>query len=113
MVRPVEPTPGRPAEARRSPAIARVWARNPDFVFRRIAGEVLLLPIREKVGDLESIYALNEVGARVWELLDGRRSVADLRDSIVAEFDVSPDRAEADILEFLGKLEALEGVVPA
>ncbi len=113
MVRPMEPTTGRPAEARSFPELARVWARNPDFVFRRIAGEVLLLPIREKVGDLESIYALNEVGARVWELLDGRRSVADLRDSIVAEFDVTPAQAEADILEFLGKLEALDGVGPA
>jgi len=82
----------------------RAYVRDPDFVFRRIADEVVLLPVRRNMGDLESIYTLNDVGARVWELIDGHRTLADLRDAVVAEFDVTPERAEADVEVFLARL---------
>lgn len=95
----------------RASALDRAWARNPEFVSRRIGNEVILLPIKQNMGDLESIFTLTEVGARVWEQLDGRRTVAELRDFVAAEFEVSPAEAEADLLEFLTKLRALDGVV--
>ena len=89
----------------------RRYVRNPDFVFRRIADEVILLPIRKNLGDLESIFTLNEVGARVWELLDGRRSVGEIRDLVVAEFEVTPEIAAADLLELLRHLEEIGAVL--
>ena len=42
---------------------------------RQIAGEYILVPIRQSAGEVESIYTLNEVGTRIWELLDGQRSL--------------------------------------
>ena len=50
-----------------------VFCHDPNIVDRNIAGEVILVPIRNNVGDLESIYTLNETAARIWELLDGVR----------------------------------------
>ena len=97
----------------RAPALDRAWARNPEFVSRRIGREVLLLPITQNMGDLESIFTLNEVGARVWELLDGRHTVADIRDQLVSEFEVSASTAEAHLLEFLMSLDALGALRPA
>ena len=91
----------------RAPALDRVWARNGEFVSRRIGREVLLLPIAQNMGDLESLYTLNEVGARVWELLDGRRRVADVCDLVTGEFEVDRATAETDVLEFLGTLQTL------
>ncbi len=88
----------------------RRYARDPDFVFRRIADEVILLPIRRNLGDLESIFTLNAVGARIWELLDGRRSLADVCDRLLEEFGVSRDPMEADLTEFIGQLEAVGAV---
>src|SRR2546428_585129 len=64
------------------------YARDPDFVSRRIADEVIVLPIRKNLGDLESIYTLNEVGARTWELFDGRRSLREIRDILTREHEV-------------------------
>lgn len=86
------------------------YARDPDFVFRRIADEVILLPVRKNLGDLESIFTLNEVAARIWELLDGRRTLEEVRDLIVAEFEVTPKTAEADLEEFLRHLEEIGAV---
>ena len=51
--------------------LERRYAKDPNMVFRDIEGEMILVPIRRRTADLESIYTLNETGARIWELLDG------------------------------------------
>ena len=86
------------------------YRHDPNIVDRNIAGEVILVPIRNNVGDLESIYTLNETAARIWELLDGERTLAEVRDTIVAEFDVEAAGAEADLLELVGQLVAAEAI---
>ena len=48
-----------------------VYARNDRVVSRRIVDELILVPIRQHVAEMETLYTLNEVGARVYELIDG------------------------------------------
>jgi len=79
-------------------------------VARQIAGEFILVPIRQSAGEVESIYTLNEVGTRIWELLDGQRSLLQIRDLLVDEFEVSPEEAETDLLEFMQGLESVAAV---
>ncbi len=46
------------------------------------------------------VRVLNSVGARVWELADGRRTVAELAAVIAGEYEVSLAQAESDALRF-------------
>ena len=85
----------------------KVYSKNPDVVFRKIADEFVLVPIRQKAVDLKSIYTLNEVGAFIWELIDGVKTTAQIRDRVVEDFEVDPFGAEADITEILSQLESL------
>ncbi len=86
------------------------FVKDPSMVFREIAGECLLVPIRQQAADLESIYVLNEVGGRIWELIDGKRTVAGIKDVIVSEFEVNPEEAERDLVEFLTQLSEIGGI---
>lgn len=90
--------------------LERCYEKDPSIVHRNIAGEAILVPIRQNVADLESIYTLDEVAARIWELIDGQRRVEEIRDAIVEEYEVSPDVAEADLVEFVQQLEEIGGV---
>ncbi|HSR33879.1 MAG TPA: PqqD family protein [Anaerolineae bacterium] len=81
------------------------FAKDPSIVERKIGDEFILVPIRQRAGEVESIYTLNEVAARVWELLDGQRDVASIRDTVVEEFEVGPEEAEIDVVEFVRQLE--------
>jgi hypothetical protein len=92
--------------------LSRLYHKSPDLVFRQIAGEFVLVPIRHDVADLEAVYTLGGVGARIWELLDGERDGHAILGQIVQEYDVTPDEAEADLTEFLGELEAVQGIAP-
>ena len=40
-----------------------------SFVTREIAGETLIVPVTGQAMDLESIFVLNPVGSRIWDLL--------------------------------------------
>ena len=93
--------------------LERHYQKNPDIVFRKIADKCILVPIKRNVADLESIYTLNEVAARIWELLDGKKTVESIKEKIVEEFEVSPQEAEKDLNEFLQKLEKIEAVRPS
>ena len=87
-----------------------LFARDPSMVFRRIADECILVPIRKNVGDVESLYTLNDVGAQVWELIDGERRVKEIRDQIVATFEVSPAEAEDDLITLLQQLDEIGAI---
>ena len=87
-----------------------VYTRNDHVVSRRIVDELILVPIRNNVADAETLYTLNEVGARVYELIDGKRPVRDIVSAIVSEFDVTGDEARADVLEFIEQLLAIESI---
>lgn len=88
-----------------NPLLVR-YRKASSIVTREIAGETILVPIRQNVGDLESIYTLNETASRIWALIDGRRSLGDIRDALVARFEVEQAEAEQDLLEFVGQLQA-------
>jgi hypothetical protein len=49
-------------------------------------------------------YALDEVGAMIWELCDGARAVGDIVAALCAEFDTPEGTVTADVLEFIGEL---------
>ena len=89
------------------------FTKDKDLVTRSIAGETLIVPVRSGISDLDYTYVLNEVGSRVWELLDQRRPVDKIVEAICAEYDVPRDQAALDIGELLGSLETAGLIHPA
>ncbi len=88
----------------------KVYKKSDSIVSRKIADEFILVPIRQNVGDLESISTLNEVAARIWELIDGKKKVREIKDKIVEEFKVTPQQAEKDLIEYLKQLVKIEAI---
>jgi hypothetical protein len=81
-----------------------IYRHDPNIVSRMIAGEMILVPIRKNVGDLESIYTLNETAARIWDLIDGQRTLAEIHQLITKEFEIDPHNAQGDMLELVDNL---------
>jgi hypothetical protein len=86
------------------------YERNPDYIFRKIVDELVLVPVRQDVADMDCIYTLNALGAFIWEELDGPTTLADLQAAIVEEYAVEPEVAAADLREFIQELEAADAV---
>jgi hypothetical protein len=86
------------------------YSKNSSMVSRKIEDQLILVPIERDVGNLQSIYTMNDVGARIWELLDGKRTLSDIVSSIAVEFGVDQPQVEADIIDFVADLESVNAV---
>ncbi len=64
-----------------------------------LAGETVILNLDSSV-----YYGLDSVGTRIWNLLQQPRTVGEIRDVLVADYDVEPERAERDLIALLQKL---------
>ena len=90
--------------------LEKTYKRNENFVFRKIDKEMILVPIKNNVGDMGYIYNFNELAAFVWENLDGKDRLQDIKDSIVEEFEVSAQQAEEDLCEFVDDLKEIGAI---
>ncbi len=90
----------------------QVFAPSENFVHRVVADEAILVPIASTVGDLDSIFSLNPVGAFIWERIDGRNSLSAICGMLVAEFEVTPRQARDDLDRFIEELRAIGAVRP-
>ncbi len=80
-----------------------VVGKNKKSASRIIDGEaVIVLP------EIGEIKVLNAVGSRIWDLLDGHRTVAEIAGTIHQEFEVAAEQAQQDVIEFIGELCKLD-----
>lgn len=86
-----------------------IYSKDESIVGRKLDEEIILVPIRSNIGDMNNIYVLNEVGSRIWELIDGKRDTEEIIKVIRDEFD-SPDDVERDVIEFISDLERIGAI---
>ena len=75
--------------------------RNPTAGFRIFEGQATIV-----MPDGSYIHVLNEIGSRVWDLMDGVRSESEIVDLICEEFDTTREQAARDVRQFLATLQA-------
>ncbi len=64
-----------------------------------LGGEAVILNLKTGV-----YHGLDAVGARIWNLLAESRTVNDMLDALLQEYEVEPDRCERDLLALLQNL---------
>ena len=75
-----------------------------NFVTRKIAGETIIVPVRAHVGELDSVYTLNELGTLIWDLLQEGKNKQEIARAICDTYELSPEQAELDVRDFLQSL---------
>ncbi len=92
--------------------LAQCFHKNPNMVFRKIADEYILVPIQHDVTDLDAIYELGGIGAFIWELVDGVCDGYQMLAQITERYAVTPEAAQADLVEYLEQLVSINAIVP-
>ncbi len=68
-------------------------------------GEVVILNMADGV-----YYGMNPVGGRIWSLISQPRRVGEIRDALLEEYDIDPERCLQEVLGLLNEL-AVQGLV--
>ena len=75
------------------------FRRRSDVRFRIIDGEAVVL--RQEAGET---LVINEVGARILQLLDRGEDLEEVAEKLVQEFEVEPERVLEDVHDFAQQL---------
>lgn len=91
--------------------MTRYYEKADMMVAREIANEMILVPIRHNVGDLQCMYTLNGVGKRIWQLINGGSTIDDIVTVLTQEYEVEAEQAESDVIEFLSQMKDIGAIV--
>jgi hypothetical protein len=71
----------------------------PDVMIQEVGGESVLLDLKT-----ERYLGLNEVGTRMWQALCASDSIQAAYETLLAEYDVTPQQLEEDLRDLLERL---------
>lgn len=75
------------------------YSRVPGALSTRVEEDAILLPVGSN-----AFYRLDAIGCRIWDLLEQPRSLVEIRDLLVLEYEVAQKQCEADVRQLLDDL---------
>ena len=85
---------------------AQIPQRHPQVASRVVEGQGVII-----YADSGEVNVLNDVGTRIWELIDGKRTVDEIIAVIMNEYAVTGETARADTNAFLQDLVNRQAIV--
>jgi hypothetical protein len=72
---------------------------SPEVLFQEVGGEAVLLDLAS-----ETYFGLDDVGTRIWQLLQENGELVAIRDRMLEEYEVEAARLEEDLLSHIERL---------
>lgn len=79
--------------------LAQRASRSDQVLFQNLDGEAVLLDLAS-----ETYFGLNEVGTRIWQLMEASPELSDVHRTLCEEFEADAGRIERDLLDLVGRL---------
>ena len=83
-------------------ALEQIYATGNDGILvQDVEEELVILAVTQG-----EYYKLNEVGARIWALVNEGKSLQEVLAALMDEYDVSEERMTADLMSLLAELQS-------
>jgi hypothetical protein len=87
--------------------VKELFLKKSQFATRLVGDELILVPLKSNVSDMDELFTLNELGCFIWEQITVSNTENDIIQSVISEFDVDENTAKRDVEEFLVRLQQL------
>ena len=88
-----------------------VLKKNPDVVCRQIEKETILVPVLKASDDINCIYTLNKAASLVWDMVDGKKTVGQIKKAVLSKFDTTTKNAEKKLQELIKDLKQIKAIL--
>lgn len=76
------------------------------FIMKDVAGSKVVLPLGERQTEIRGIITFNDIGAEVFNMLDGTNSVEEIIAKIVKDYDAPYETVKSDVEKLIEKMRA-------
>lgn len=76
-----------------------IISRNPEIDATDLDGEVVMMNMEKG-----QYFMMNEVGSRIWEIIEEPIKVSEIINALLSEFEVEREECENTVMEFLNDL---------
>jgi hypothetical protein len=84
--------------------LKELYLKKSQFATRQVGEEMILVPLKSNVSDMNELFTLNAVGSFIWDQINENSTVSDIINGVLHEFEVDEDMATKDVESFLQKL---------
>lgn len=88
-----------------------VLRKNKNMVTRVIDDETILLPIYKSSDEINCIYTMNKVASRVWQMIDGKKTLPEIKNKVLKEFDTTPQEVDKEMQKLMKDLKEIKAIV--
>lgn len=75
---------------------------SPDVISQEVSGETVLLDLES-----ENYFGLDEVGTRIWQLLQENKDLSSVVTTMLEEYEVSEEQLNEDLSSLLGEVHKM------
>lgn len=81
--------------------VSAVYERVSGFVEKKVGDEMILVPISNQVAQMSEVFTLNELGAFVWQHIDGVKSMQDIVNEVLKLYESTEQIVISDVSDFV------------
>lgn len=89
----------------------KILKRSSQVVTREMEGEMIVLPLYRSSKDLNCIYTLNETATAVWELINDKRTIAQIKEEMLKTYDVSEEKVTKQLDGLIKDLKSIKAIL--
>lgn len=90
---------------------SKTLKKSSKIADREIEGEMILVPLYKSHDDLSYIYTLNETAAAAWKLINGKRTLSEIKGKLLNEYDISAEVLDGQLKELIKDLKEIKAIV--
>ncbi|MBR8536297.1 PqqD family protein [Carboxylicivirga sediminis] len=83
--------------------MGKLYRKKNGFVEKTVGDEMVIVPLVDQVALMEKVFSLNEIGSIVYNALSQPKSLDQLLELILCEFEIDRETAHSDLEQFLIK----------
>lgn len=83
-----------------------IYKKTNRYVYRNVAGEGVLVPVRGGICNLENMLILNDTSTVIWERMKKAETINpdELSEWLCGEYEIEKSQAQKDVKTFLKEL---------
>lgn len=80
-------------------------AVSKNFILKKVCDEAMIIPLVDGGMDMSKVFNINEIGVIIYEGLENNKTIEQIKDDIISEYDIDEETVLNDINDFIAELK--------